>query len=535
MLRIQTRESAVDKLKIPLTFFIAATVTRLPFASRLLYNMDSVQFALGLDDYDVSLHQPHPPGYYLYVQLGKLARYFLHDPNRAFIAVSILTGALAVSLIYVLAREMFDEDAAMAAGLAALTSPLLWFHGEVALSYAPEALMSALVALLCWRTVNGRPGFWLYASVAIGIAGGIRQNTMVFLAPLWLYAMWSAGARKAAAGAFVAGATVLTWFVPMLADTGGYERYRAALSAHWLDANWHGIGLRWSLYNAGYMGRFIAGALAFAAVPAAVQLFRTRGGRKPFGFDGPRPAFLAAWIMPALLFHLVIFTHPAVPGHTLIYAAGLFVIAGRLLALFARGTAVNLMHGADAKKFVFGAVAAANAFFFVFVNTPLSAKRIREHDLLLSSSINAVRENFSPKDTEVLASELFDMGYRHAMYYLPEYRVHDNVSLTTKDGPRIFWGRGRKTGRSRYITFLPAAARFVDFEYYDPDDAERVPAAARLISLPEGKLMTWYDSASDLLLVPRYSEHLDPSLKAEKLSARPAVYPGDGSHARQTP
>src|SRR5262249_24558274 len=45
-------------------------VSRLPYRARMLYNWDAVQFALALREYDVVKHQPHPPGYVLYVGFG---------------------------------------------------------------------------------------------------------------------------------------------------------------------------------------------------------------------------------------------------------------------------------------------------------------------------------------------------------------------------------------------------------------------------------------------------------------------------------
>ena len=49
---------------------ILTVLSRLPYRARMLYNWDSVQFALALGEYDVVKHQPHPPGYILYVALG---------------------------------------------------------------------------------------------------------------------------------------------------------------------------------------------------------------------------------------------------------------------------------------------------------------------------------------------------------------------------------------------------------------------------------------------------------------------------------
>ena len=70
---------------------IAATaLTRFVFRSRYLYDIDSVNFALALKRFDPSVHQPHPPGYFLYVCLGRLVNLFFHDANAALVAISIV-------------------------------------------------------------------------------------------------------------------------------------------------------------------------------------------------------------------------------------------------------------------------------------------------------------------------------------------------------------------------------------------------------------------------------------------------------------
>lgn len=46
--------------------------SRWPYRARLLPTWDAVQFAPALDQFDVVRHQPHPPGYIVYVALGRL-------------------------------------------------------------------------------------------------------------------------------------------------------------------------------------------------------------------------------------------------------------------------------------------------------------------------------------------------------------------------------------------------------------------------------------------------------------------------------
>src|SRR5215470_2159835 len=129
----------------------AVAVTRFLFRSHYLYDIDSVNFALALDHFDPSIYQPHPPGYFLYVCLGRLVNAALHEPNTALVAISILASCGTVVLIARLANEWFGSRASVLAALMFIFSPLAWFYGTVALTYIVEAFFSTLVGYLCWR------------------------------------------------------------------------------------------------------------------------------------------------------------------------------------------------------------------------------------------------------------------------------------------------------------------------------------------------------------------------------------------------
>ena len=56
-----------------LIFFFLILLTRLLFKSHYLYEWDSVHYALAIEKLDILWHQPHPPGYILYVFLLKIS------------------------------------------------------------------------------------------------------------------------------------------------------------------------------------------------------------------------------------------------------------------------------------------------------------------------------------------------------------------------------------------------------------------------------------------------------------------------------
>src|SRR5438876_1363432 len=161
-------------------------VSRLPYRARMLYNWDAVQFALALNEYDVMKHQPHPPGYILYVALGRLVNHWLHDPTAAYVVLAVAFSGLTTFVVYYLARIVYDRATALASATLLAVSPLFWFYGSVGLTYAGEALFASLVAYFAYRALNGsRTDAWL-AAAYLGLAGGMRQSLLILLFPLWL-------------------------------------------------------------------------------------------------------------------------------------------------------------------------------------------------------------------------------------------------------------------------------------------------------------------------------------------------------------
>lgn len=204
-------------------FFLLGVLTRVPFRSQMLYHWDSVNFALALERFDVRLHQPHPPGYAVYVLLGWLVNQLVRDPNAAYVWMSVLFSGLTVAAVFALGWEMFGIGAGIAAGLFALTSPAVWFYGEVALTYILEAFFVTVIALAAYRTLRGGDGgrsIWLMTAL-LGIAGGIRQTTLVLLLPLWLLSLTRAPWRTRLGAAMLLTGLVAAWLVPTVALSGG--------------------------------------------------------------------------------------------------------------------------------------------------------------------------------------------------------------------------------------------------------------------------------------------------------------------------
>ena len=103
--------------------FVCSHLAWLP---RHLEDIDSINFALGLRHYDVAAHQPHPPGYPLFIALARASRRscrrsHLTSPRAMRSPWPILAGLSGACALLLLYRILVDlrEDAGDAGGAAA--------------------------------------------------------------------------------------------------------------------------------------------------------------------------------------------------------------------------------------------------------------------------------------------------------------------------------------------------------------------------------------------------------------------------------
>ena len=321
------------------TFLIGLIVlTRVVFRSHLLYDVDSVNFALALRRFDPTVHQPHPPGYFLYVCLGRLLNSIIHDPNIALVWISIVASAAAAGAIYALTNAWFGRRAAALSLLLFLFSPLCWFHGTVALTYIVEACFSAVVGYCCWRIQGGHRRWVLAASVFLGLPRVSGPLRFVFLLPLWAFSLRRSSPRWICMGCLVARVDALGVVRP-----DGGERWRirglCGCATAPLDSG-SGPGDHTHRAPGHVPGRGLTivwiYVLCFGvAAPLIFWIARTRSSREP-----RKAAVHDVWLAPGVLFFTFGFLLFVNSGYLLFLSPPLFAwLAGVLDRLYERAAA----------------------------------------------------------------------------------------------------------------------------------------------------------------------------------------------------
>ncbi len=434
----------------------AVAISRFAFRSHDLYDLDSVNFALGIGRFDPTVHQAHPPGYFLYICLGRLVNYLVHDANLALVLVSIAASVATVMLIYRLAYEWFGPGAAAFAGLLFLFSPLAWFHGTVALTYSVEAAASALLGFLCWRIERGARSFIVPTAIVLGITAGVRPSSILFLGLLFLYSLRHAGLKRQLEGVGALGVTIGAWFVPMIWASGGLAAYFGALSSLWRL-----VPSRDTVFNSSPVtsaARAITIVFIYFLCFGAAALAPLWPLCTPAPSDKSKRLFTAVWVVPALCFFTLIFLKLVNSGYLLLLAAPACIWLGAWVAEWYESAHWPRL----LKQAIVVVCAVANVAIFLAFPAYCSYRSVRQFEAELQSTETALPQVGAPDNLLIVSFDNHFLGYRHAGYYLPGYLTLQYPEVTLNQGSRIFAMQWRDTF---LLAGLPAAGytRFVLF------------------------------------------------------------------------
>src|SRR5207253_270242 len=103
-------------------------------------------------------HHPHPPGFPLYIAVGRVMRLFIHDDFHALRAIELISSMFLFPAMFALARAMkFPFAIAVSAGVLLTFFPNVWFYGGTAFSdiFNLVLLLAALALLFGDRYLLG--------------------------------------------------------------------------------------------------------------------------------------------------------------------------------------------------------------------------------------------------------------------------------------------------------------------------------------------------------------------------------------------
>ena len=243
-----------------LLLFLALHLALLP---RTLEDLDSINFALGVRHFDVAHHQPHPPGYPVYIALSKASTASLRalgidaaaPRGLALWSAVGATASLPALILFFTAVENRRRLAIWATVVTA-AAPLFWFTGVRPLSDMAGFAAGAWALALF---VSPSPGRLVAGALIAAIGVGIRSQIAVLTMPLFLYVLVAPSrltVRDRVLAIAAASVGTLVWAIPLIVVSGGPAAYLAALGSQ-AGEDFSGVSMLWTQHSA----RQIASAL----------------------------------------------------------------------------------------------------------------------------------------------------------------------------------------------------------------------------------------------------------------------------------
>lgn len=481
--------------------FSVAVLIRIPFQASYLVNWDSVNFALGVESFDLESHQPHPPGYLGYVLLGRVIDWFVGDPVTALTAISVVAGAAATMWVYLLATRIVSERASIIAAALFGTSPLVWYYSEVALTYIVEvALAVPLVLLVLEARRRQRAGFLVGATVLLAAMGAIRQTSLVLFFPLIVFAAMAFPVKVRVRCAGLLGGLVMAWLIPLLILSGGpveYLRLSGQLAQLTGGATWLGSGAGLIQNVLVVTAALVIGLhVALLAIPVGL-ISRVKSP----GLDTEHRRLLLIWGLPAFLVYL--FIHSGQLGYALvllpigiIWASKVFdahitvpalrpALAGFLIAINAAGFFLlpEIAYSTVSRGQVsFPEQMAPNTL----IQRGIQQVSLPRNDAHWEALLTWV-ETFDEDRIAVLAEPRDGGSFRHLSFYLPDSLVYGLGTDRNGTFGHLFTSKGNGTDYS-VERLRDASARL------------SLPESVDTVLIPDPRLQEKFSGVLDLTL-----------------------------------
>jgi hypothetical protein len=444
-LRLQPRwksDSGQQSVMKAVFLFLAAFALYFFTHSPALDEIDAVQFAMGVRSFDLWHHQPHPPGYPLFIFFGWLGtKLFGIGIESSLYCATAFGGGLFIAAWFSIIRVQFSERLAWWVATSLLITPVVWMTATKAVTdlLAAGFMSAELLAAICFLKQEKR-GLIVWAALLGAAAAGTRPQLFPVVAVILGIPLKKACINAKtwwfAYAVLVAGS--LIWLLPMWYTQSqlrpnepfwrvypelvyGQWRWRLNRPSIYIGAgDWtpHYLGVRFASHILGWFSKgfgFIQSPRALAAgivlttcaVIAYLRYGRDAADQRFWKFHSP-------W----LLIHIAII-FAALPGDQRYY----LMVFPPLLVVMLRGF-LRLP-----KAWNLWAICVPALLLYIVLPLAIENHRVE------APAVRFVRylEKLYPPSKRGNVLLILPVVYRSAQWYAPQFKILDHVPVSSED------------------------------------------------------------------------------------------------------
>ena len=214
---------------------IVCGASRFLATARSLWEWDEALFCLGMRNYDVASHHPHPPGFPVYIAVAKIARVFTGSDFRALQSVNLIGGVLLFPAMFMLARELrLRFTTSVIAGALLAFFPNVWFFGGTGFSDVVTITMVIYAVAFLFRGCRDANAYFI-GTFLLAVSVGIRpQNLLVGIFPAAIATWYRAreSVRDVVFAALIGTAVIGVSYLSAIHATGSAGAYVNAIRVH---------------------------------------------------------------------------------------------------------------------------------------------------------------------------------------------------------------------------------------------------------------------------------------------------------------
>jgi hypothetical protein len=406
-----------------------ALASRVPLIEKFQSHWDGPQYTIAVVRYSFEQFTPAPPGYPLYIALGKLFYLFFNDPHKAILAVSVFGSLSGAIILYIVGMKMYHRQVGIAASTIFLTGSTFYYFGLTPYAYGLLIATTTLLAYIVYRIYIKKTHEGILLGAIIGICFAIRPQETIQIGPLYLLGVLSLSTKERLKALAVFLSITLLWFIPLTHSMGlqkyftlSYEFAKTAIVNNSLI---HHVEL------------MIKGTLLSFGISSGFLLYYfwkyTKVKKSLLIKNKNILFFYIVWIAPGLIYNLFIRTEHA--GYQMSYLSGLLILISYAIWKVTKKSRLLYI-------VIISIVAAFNLCWFFYDRDPTFTKPyrptsfhysdIRKNDLKTGSKVTFVQDKFDPKKTLVISTEVL---WRPYSYYLRDYDYRALYSLDNKEEP----------------------------------------------------------------------------------------------------